>query len=76
MKHVAAGPPGWYPDPMTEAQRKLLQTVVREGLKIQPRFSVAPVYARTGRGYLKSEGVETLQKIKRNLKKRSEKSLA
>jgi hypothetical protein len=61
---------------MTEAQRKLLQAVVRDGLKIQPRFSAAPVYARTGRGYLKSEGVETLQKIKRNLKKRGEKGLA
>ena len=61
---------------MTEAQRKLLQVVVREGLKIQSRFSAAPVYAATGRGYLKSEGVETLQKIKRNLRKRREKGVA
>ena len=61
---------------MTEVQRKLLQAVVRDGLKIQPRFSAAPVYATTGRGYLKSEGVDTLQKIKRNLKKHSEKGVA
>jgi hypothetical protein len=61
---------------MTDAQRKLLQAVVRDGLKIQSRFSAAPVYAVTGRGSLKSEGVATLQRIKRNLKKRSEKSVA
>ena len=42
--------------------------MVRDGLKIQHRFSAAPVYARTGRGQLKSEGVGPLQKIKRRLK--------
>ena len=61
---------------MTEAQRKLLQKVVRDGLKIQPRFSAAPVYGATGKGHLESEGVDTLQKIKRNLKQRREKSVA
>ena len=61
---------------MTEAQRKLLQSVVRDGLKIQHRFSAAPVYAVTGKGHLRSEGVGTLQKIKRGLKRRREKSLA
>ena len=61
---------------MTDVQRKLLQTVVRDGLKIQHRFSEAPVYAVTGKGYLQSEGVTTLQKIKRNLKRRREKSVA
>ena len=61
---------------MTDAQRKLLQAVVRDGLKIQPRFSAAPVYAVTGRGSLKSEGVATLQRIEPNLKKCGEKTLA
>lgn len=61
---------------MTEAQRKLLQSVVRDGLKIQHRFSAAPVYAVTGKGHLQSEGVGTLQKIKRNLKPRREKTVA
>ena len=61
---------------MTDAQRKLLKEVVRDGLKIQQRFSAAPVYAVTGRGSLKSEGTGTLEKIKRNLKKRGEKSVA
>ncbi len=61
---------------MTQAQRKLLQNVVRDGLKIQRRFSAAPVYAATGKGHLQSEGVDTLQKIKRGLKRRREKSVA
>jgi hypothetical protein len=61
---------------MTAAQRKLLQAVVRDGLKIQPRFSATPVYGVTGKGSLKSEGVATVQKIKHNLKKRREASLA
>ena len=61
---------------MTETQRKLLQSVVRDGLKIQHRLSAAPVYAVTGRGQLQSEGVGTLQKIKRSLKQRREKTVA
>ncbi len=61
---------------MTGAERKLLHALIRDGLKIQPRFSAAPVYAATGKGSLKSEGVVTLQKIKRSLKQRREKGLA
>jgi hypothetical protein len=61
---------------VTQAQRKLLQSVVRDGLKIQNRFSAAPLYAVTGKGHLKSEGVGTLQKIKRSLKRRREAGVA
>lgn len=61
---------------MTQAQRKLLHNVVRDGLKIQHRFSAAPVYAVTGKGHLQSEGVGTLQKIKRSLKRRREEGVA
>jgi len=61
---------------MTSTQRKLLQEVVRDGLKIQSRFSAVPVYATTSRGSLKSEGVATLHQIKRNLKKRRANSVA
>ena len=61
---------------MTQTQRKLLQSVVRDGLKIQHRFSAAPVYAVTGKGHLQSEGVGALQKIRRSLKQRREKSVA
>ena len=61
---------------MTEAQRRLLQSVVRDGLKIQHRFSAAPVYAVTGKGHLQSDGVGTLQQIKRSLRQRREKGVA
>jgi hypothetical protein len=66
----------WYFYLVTAAQRKLLQNVVRDGLKIQHRFSAAPVYALTGKGHLKSEGVKTLQKIKSSLKRRRETGVA
>ena len=40
------------------------QRVLREGLAIQNQFSAEPVYARTGKGYLKPTGVAELEKIK------------
>lgn len=61
---------------MNKERRRLLRRVVRDGLKIQPRFSAAPVYATTGKGHLESEGVGTLQKIQRNLRQRRETSVA
>jgi len=61
---------------VTETQRKLLRSVVRDGLKVQHRFSAAPVYAVAGKGHLQSEGVGTLRKIKRSLKRRREKTVA
>lgn len=42
----------------------LFRELMAEGLAMQDRFSAEPVYARTGKGYLKSVGVEDLQKIK------------
>jgi len=41
----------------------LFQELVAEGLRIQHRFSAEPVYAKTGKGYLKSEGVEKWKRI-------------
>ena len=41
---------------------------MKEGLRIQDRFIAEPLFAKTGRGFLKSEGVSTLQKIKSNLR--------
>lgn len=38
----------------------LAQAILREGLAIQDRFAAEPVYARTGKGYLKSVGVEEI----------------
>lgn len=47
----------------------IFQRVLADGLAMQHRFSAEPVYARTGKGYLKSEGVEEMQRIKDRLKK-------
>jgi len=54
---------------MTEEERKMFKRIVKDGLRIQHRFSAEPVLARTGKGYLKSEGVEILQRIKASMKK-------
>ena len=59
---------------MTELQRKFLKRAIKDGLRIQHRFAAEPVLARTGKGYLKSEGVATLQRIKANLKKSKSKN--
>ena len=47
------------------------QELVAEGLRIQHRFLAEPVYAKTGKGYLKSEGVEELQRLKEATKRES-----
>jgi len=39
------------------SENPLAQRILKEGLAIQDRFSAEPVYARTGKGYLKSVGV-------------------
>jgi hypothetical protein len=44
-----------------------LRAAMKEALRIQERFVAEPVFAKTGRGHLKSEGVSTIQKIKANL---------
>jgi len=43
----------------------LFLELMEEGLAIQDQFSAEPVYARTGKGYLKPTGVEELAKIKK-----------
>lgn len=50
---------------------KNLQAAMREALRIQDRFVAEPLFSKTGRGYLKSEGVATLQKIKSNLRRKN-----
>lgn len=42
----------------------LFKELVAEGLRIQHRFSAEPIYAKTGKGYLQSEGVEELARLK------------
>jgi hypothetical protein len=58
-----------YVSGMTVAENKFLKEAIKQGLRMQHRFLAEPVLARTGKGYLKSEGVETLQRIKASLKK-------
>jgi hypothetical protein len=40
----------------------LFLQLMEEGLAIQHQFSAEPVYARTGKGYLKPTGVAELEK--------------
>jgi hypothetical protein len=42
----------------------LFLEVMAEALAIQDRFSAEPIYARTGKGHLKSVGVEELKELK------------
>ena len=44
---------------------------MKDALRIQDRFVAGPLFAKTGRGYLRSEGVATLQKIKTSLRRRA-----
>jgi hypothetical protein len=50
---------------------KNLRAAVRDALRIQERFVPEPLFAKTGRGHLKSEGISTLQKIKSSLARKS-----
>ena len=50
--------------------QKNLRNALKEALRIQDRFVAEPLFAKTGKGYLKSEGVATLQKIKASLRRR------
>ena len=51
--------------------QKNLRAAMKDALRIQDRFVAGPLFAKTGRGYLKSEGVATLQKIKTSLRRRA-----
>lgn len=42
----------------------LFQRVMQDALAMQDRFSAEPVYGKTGKGFLKSTGVEELKEIK------------
>jgi hypothetical protein len=55
---------------MTQVEKNL-RAAMRDALRIQDRFAPEPLFAETGRGHLKSQGVSTLQKIKSNLVRKS-----
>jgi len=42
----------------------LMRELLEIGLEIQDRFSAEPIYAKIGKGFLKSAGVDELKKIK------------
>ena len=46
----------------------VFQRVMADALAIQNRFAAEPVYAKTGKGFLKSAGVEELRELKKSLK--------
>jgi hypothetical protein len=50
----------------------VFQRVLSDALAIQDRFAAEPVYAKTGKGYLKTAGVEELQQIKKSRKSAKE----
>lgn len=52
------------------ANNPVFLRVMRDGLSIQDRFSAEPVYARTGKGFLKSAGVKELSTIKASRKRK------
>jgi hypothetical protein len=52
----------------------LFLEVMAEALAIQDRFAAEPIYAKTGKGYLKSAGVEELQALKKAEKPEVEKT--
>jgi len=54
--------------------QKNLQAAMREALRIQDRFVAEPLFAKTGRGYLKSEAVSTMGRIKANLRRKANKT--
>lgn len=45
-------------------EHPVFQEMMKEGLAMQDRFAAEPVYAKTGKGFLKSVGVEELVRIK------------
>jgi len=51
----------------TTRVQKSLQAAMHEALRIQDRFVAEPLFAKTGRGHLKSEGAATIRHIKSSL---------
>jgi hypothetical protein len=49
---------------LTEAEKKIVAETVAIGLKMQHRFRPEPLYKLTGKGYMESEGVEGMARVK------------
>ena len=46
------------------ANHPLAQAILKDALAIQDRFAAEPVYAKTGKGFLRSAGVEEIKQAK------------
>jgi hypothetical protein len=46
------------------ANHPLAQTILKDALAIQDRFAAEPVYAKTGKGFLRSAGVQEIKQAK------------
>jgi len=55
--------------PKQFANDPLFLAVMKDALEIQDRFAAEPVYAKTGKGFLKSAGVEEIKVAKSQAKK-------
>lgn len=55
---------------LTPERQKALDAAVAEGLSIQHKFKPEPFYKLTGKGYMKSDGVEEIRRIKEELARR------
>ena len=53
----------------------VFRRVLEDALSIQDRFSAEPVYARTGKGYLKSAGVEEIKEAREKIRNEAGTSL-
>ncbi len=51
------------------ANDPLFLSVMKDALAIQDRFAAEPVYAKTGKGFLRSAGVEEIKQAKEGPKK-------
>jgi hypothetical protein len=48
----------------TPKQQKALDDAIAEGLAIQHKFRPEPLYKQTGKGYMKSDGVAEIARLK------------
>ncbi len=55
------------------ANDPLFLAVMNDALAIQDRFAAEPVYAKTGKGFLRSAGVEEIKQAKKRSKSKSAK---
>lgn len=46
------------------ANHPLAQAILKDALAIQDRFAAEPVYAKTGKGFLRSAGVAEIKQAK------------